>query len=347
MGCTVPSKEEKIYQSAIKKIKERQFPQAIRLLSTLGNYKNGASLTAKLRYIMNGDYIAVEGWSAAAVKADGTVWDKGTNADALNSSGWKGVSALSIRAGYLLALKDDGSLVTTCPWTVQELEQSQVTSTNALSSVVRELPNFQFVKEVHADYPSSIIAVLQDGTVKAADPYLAEDSVSALPSWKNIVAVAGIQDTIYGLKAGGTVEATGTNPNVYAVKDWQHIIAIDGNGIIVGLKDDGTVVAAGENRFGEANVSGWTDIIAIAAGETHTVGLKRDGTVVSVGDNSFGQRDVEKWTDIVAIAAGYYNTLGLKKDGTLVIAGDSSASGVPTADVSDASGLLVPFMDVN
>lgn len=36
----------------------------------------------------------------------------------------------------------------------------------------------------------------------------------------------------------------------------------------------------------------------IAAGRCHTVGLKSDGTVVAVGNNEFGQYDVGSWRDI-------------------------------------------------
>ncbi|HEX7058218.1 MAG TPA: RCC1 domain-containing protein, partial [Bacilli bacterium] len=43
---------------------------------------------------------------------------------------------------------------------------------------------------------------------------------------------------------------------------------------------------------------------AIAAGCRHTVGLKADGTVVAVGNNRYGQCDVSGWRNIVAIAAG-------------------------------------------
>ena len=43
---------------------------------------------------------------------------------------------------------------------------------------------------------------------------------------------------------------------------------------------------------------------AIAAGPRHTVGLKSNGTVMAVGDHKYGQCDVSGWLDIVAIAAG-------------------------------------------
>jgi hypothetical protein len=89
----------------------------------------------------------------------------------------------------------------------------------------------------------------------------------------------------------------------------------------VGRKADGTVVAVGDNDYGQRDVGGWTDIIQVAAGLRHTAGHKADGTVVAVGDNDYGQRDVGGWTDIIQVAAGSYHTVGLKADGTVVAAG--------------------------
>ena len=60
----------------------------------------------------------------------------------------------------------------------------------------------------------------------------------------------------------------------------------------VGLKADGTVVATGSNTYGCCNVAGWSDIVAISAGERHTVGLKADGTVLTVGDDTYDQCSV-------------------------------------------------------
>ena len=52
------------------------------------------------------------------------------------------------------------------------------------------------------------------------------------------------------------------------------------------LKADGTVVAWGDNGEGQADVpAGLTDVIAIAAGTSHSVALKSDGTVVAWGFN--------------------------------------------------------------
>ena len=86
----------------------------------------------------------------------------------------------------------------------------------------------------------------------------------------------------------------------------------------MGVKADGTVVAVGANYDGQCDVSGWTNIVQVAAGRYHTVGLKSDHTVVAVGYNGDGQLEVGGWTDIMQVAAGRYHTVGVKSDGTVV-----------------------------
>ena len=80
-------------------------------------------------------------------------------------------------------------------------------------------------------------------------------------------------------------------------------------------------MAVGYNGNNQLDVSAWKDIKAIAAGAYHTVGLKTDGTVVAAGDGTLGQLKVSSWKNIKAIAAGGYHTVGLKEDGTAVAAG--------------------------
>ncbi len=92
----------------------------------------------------------------------------------------------------------------------------------------------------------------------------------------------------------------------------------------VGLKGDGTVLAAGRNGEGQCSVSGWKGIVAVACGAYHTVGLKSDGTVVAVGRNDEGQCNVSEWTGVKAVACSDYNTLALLSDGTVVATGYQS-----------------------
>ncbi|HBK03501.1 MAG TPA: hypothetical protein DDY87_03755, partial [Clostridiales bacterium] len=76
--------------------------------------------------------------------------------------------------------------------------------------------------------------------------------------------------------------------------EWENITAIAaGSSHLVGLRADGTVIAAGDNGMGQCSVGGWTDIVAVSAGRFHTVGMRSDGTVVVTGSDGYGQCDVE------------------------------------------------------
>ena len=50
-------------------------------------------------------------------------------------------------------------------------------------------------------------------------------------------------------------------------------------------------------------------------------GLREDGTVIAAGSNHSGQCDVETWRDIVFLKTGKNCTLGIDKDGKLWLAG--------------------------
>ncbi|MBR0420783.1 MAG: hypothetical protein IJI66_16600 [Erysipelotrichaceae bacterium] len=91
---------------------------------------------------------------------------------------------------------------------------------------------------------------------------------------------------------------------------------------ILALKPDGTVLATGNNSYGQCNVDDWKDIIQICADPNgaHTVGLKSDGTVLVVGSNAYDQCNVSSWTEIVKVIAHNGITVGMKTDGSLMCA---------------------------
>ncbi|MBQ3079374.1 MAG: hypothetical protein IJC48_05155 [Clostridia bacterium] len=87
--------------------------------------------------------------------------------------------------------------------------------------------------------------------------------------------------------------------------------------------NEGNVLAAGSNQYGQMDVSEWRDIACVAAGAYHTVGLKTDGTVLACGRNDYGQTDVSGWTNVIKIAAGAFDTYALTKDGQILYTGFS------------------------
>ena len=109
----------------------------------------------------------------------------------------------------------------------------------------------------------------------------------------------------------------------------RHTLAVTGSG---------TALAAGDNSYGQCNVSGWSGIRQVAAGAYHSVGLRSDGTVVAVGDNSQNQCEVSGWTDVVAIAAASYDTIGLRSDGSVVASGMHSSLVSGWHDVTFVAG---------
>ena len=150
-----------------------------------------------------------------------------------------------------------------------------------------------------------------------------EDIVSFTLLFKNPSNIAFGDICTICLKSDGTVVATGNNDYGQCdVSDWSDIVSIScGYNHAVGLKSDGTVVVTGNNDYGQCDVSNWKDIVSISCGYYHTVGLKSDGTVVTAGLNNYNQCDVSDWSGIVSISCGYYHTIGLKSDGTVVATG--------------------------
>ena len=104
----------------------------------------------------------------------------------------------------------------------------------------------------------------------------------------------------------------------------------------VGLKEDGTVVAAGSNYYGECNVNHFRYIVQLVAGKGYVAGLRADGKVDFAGvDKKWTPNssthdatrikhyyDTTGWTDVLKLFALPEAIIGLKKDGTVLVTGD-------------------------
>ena len=148
-------------------------------------------------------------------------------------------------------------------------------------------------------------------------------SITANFESKYAPMVAGGAFHTVGLKSDGTVVAAGYNEYGQSdVGSWMDIIQVaTGRWDTLGLRADGTVVSGGWSDYGQLNVGGWTNITQVATSFFHTVGLKYDGTVVAVGENWARQCSVRGWTGIIQVSAGGHHTVGLKSDGTVVAVG--------------------------
>lgn len=138
---------------------------------------------------------------------------------------------------------------------------------------------------------------------------------------------------------GQSVITWGMGPAVVpALPGATNVIALAaGANHALGLRADGTVIAWGENNFGETEApAGLTDAKAIAAGQNFSLALRADGQVVQWGlgpniDTNF----LFSPSDLVALSARGSHALALRKDGTVVAWGQNlyGESSVP-ADLS-------------
>ena len=145
--------------------------------------------------------------------------------------------------------------------------------------------------------------------------YRHDTSPLHVSGWKDMQEVITADVTI-GLRRDGTVISTedgiqearniaalsqGCNPSTTSFK-----------------KKDGTLTQVEQNDWQEA--AKWGRLVEFCVSDTHMVGLMEDGTVTAVGENGSGECEVSEWRDIVAVQATSGCTVGKRADGTFVIA---------------------------
>ena len=113
-------------------------------------------------------------------------------------------------------------------------------------------------------------------------------------------------------------------------EDWEILVertpqtgSASGQGHVVFIKEDGTVISRGDNSFGQRNLSEWSRVAAVAAGYNFTAGLRENGTVLVEGEYN-GKETAERWENIAAIAGGGNHLFGLTMDGKILSAADVS-----------------------
>ena len=240
------------------------------------------------------------------LRADGTVVAAGYNSQGLcNVGAWRDVVAIACGGAHAAGLHRDGTVV-------------------AVGENLRGQCNVGDWREVTAIACGSFhtVGLRADGTVVAVGKN--DYNQCEVGEWQNVVAITCGSKCTVGLCADGTVLATGGAKK--EVSTWRNVVAIactKGDiDDIFGLCSDGTVVT---DVYGRCEVRAWRDVVAIACSDSHAVGLRADGTVLAAGlrgyGNKYGQCNVGAWRDVVAIACGGDYTVGLRSDGTAVAVG--------------------------
>ncbi len=279
------------------------YDQAVEYRIEFGQFNNSALAAGKFNTIL--------------VNPNGTVTVVGDNGyGELAAGSWTDIVAVSAGDRHLVGLRSNGSLVTVGSNDVHQMEVTGWRDIIAISA-----------GDTHT------VGLRSDGTVVAAGfnsmNQCDMDLLMQKAGEKRIVSVAAGYGHTLALLEDGTVIAVGNAEyGECSVSGWTDIAAIyAGSEISVGLKTDGTVVAAGLN-VDKWNLHSWTEVANMACGDYYLVAVKTDGTALAAGTDDYnyseqGQRQVGSWTELVYIAAGNDHTVGIKADGTVVAVGSN------------------------
>lgn len=299
-----------------------KYPFTCRVILALAFLMGAASLPAQtLRGVKA---IAASGGTSFALLSDGTVWGWGEN-----------------RAGGL----GDGTLTNRAA----PVQVSGLTSVTAISQGLA----------VRAD---GTVWKWGADLSPLGDKVVFNDAPVPVKGLSGAVAVAGGWSASLALKSDGTEWAWGffglglfgdgviLAPTPVQVSGLTEVVAV-AQGLAHGLaaRSDGTVWAWGENRAGAmgdgftapspflpspgsstpAQVSGFSGIVAVAAGYGHSLALSGDGTVWASGFNGHGQLgdgttetrttpvQVSGLAGVVKITAGDAHSIAVKRDGSV------------------------------
>ena len=134
--------------------------------------------------------------------------------------------------------------------------------------------------------------------------------------------IAGGDKHLLSLRDDGTVLAAGNNSlGQCAVQDWKDVAAVYASDYIsAGLRTDGTVLLAGRDTLEQA-VSSWQGVTMLAIGDNHILGLTQEGRVLSAGTNSEGCCETGDWEDIQSVFAYNNASFGITAEGKVKVAG--------------------------
>lgn len=199
-------------------------------------------LFAEMCMIISGweDIVAVSsgGHHILALKADGTVLTAGENSKGqCDVSKWKDIVAISAGWDHSLGLKKDGTVVAAGD---NEYGQCDVSKWKGITQISTQL------------YYS--VGLKKDGTVVSAGSYYTDSkdkTLNPVSKWKHIVSVSAGPDNIYGLKSDGTLVML--SPRTLPAQ-WKDLVAFSADYHLLGIQEDGTILAHGGNQGNECEL---------------------------------------------------------------------------------------------
>ncbi len=271
--------------------------------------------------------------SMAGLGTDGSLIKGNTNYGTSTPEEMTGITRVEILSGLdsygtaLIGMTEDNRFITYGD--NRYVLTSQLTAAEQVSQIVE----LEYMDSVGLSYSPAWLD--GDGTLYMEKDFWIEPVLEGC-----VQIVPGNKDQIYcicALMENGTVkvlsaEYEGTLPDgIREAAEWNGITQLAGcsdrfrsDSIILGLKEDGTVVSAATSGFSQMPEGDWTQIDSLYSGDYAIGAIRKDGTARFLEDGpeyNYGQYNTSGWTDLIQLALGQFHTAGLRSDGTVYATG--------------------------
>lgn len=339
--------QESSYKIAFSHYENKEYAEALKLYKTISGYKDTDEFILecekRLQRISHAHTLSAGIRNSIIITSNGNVITAGKNSNnQLSVETWENIVSVDIYGTLTIGLQENGIAKIAGNY-------DKTTDLTVWYDLIDVAAGEQFVVGLKSD--GTVIATGHNG-----------DGQINVENWINVIDIdAGSRFTV-ALTEEKELLFTGFCNN--QIKDfeenkdeWKDVISISasggekggrGRGHTVGLKSDGTLVAVGDNSFGQCDFSDtekWSDIEKVATGDWYTVGLKSDGTVVMTGENLenckyIDEEILNQYDNIVDIAAGYGQTLLLTNDGEVICFGLNDDG--KRDDINGFKGAMIP-----
>ncbi len=252
----------------------------------LGVKSNGTVISAGDNDISVHDWsnivsVAAGGWHFVGLKSDGTVVAVGRNNDGeCGVAGWSDIVAIAASTGITVGLRADGTVVAIGDNDYGECDVDSWKNIIAISA------GRWFIAGLRAD--GTVVATGLNGNKQCSN----------VSDWTDVITIAAAYDETFGIRKDGVALRTQTYGWYKGREDIDNctdMIDIAGDDPVIGVRRDGTIVCSRKL----SNYSKWTNIVRVVGGALGVVGLRSDGTVIAAGEAKIDKIGLDNWKDIM------------------------------------------------
>lgn len=277
---TAEKAKETIYEEALQKYNDDEYEEAIELFEMIEDYKDSKEYIEEcnlcLKRINRNNILAAGVRTSVAITSTNEVRAVGNNvAGQCNVENWEDIVSVDTYGCFTIGLRKDGRVSVAGVY-----DGFDFRGTSAWENIIDVAAGEQFV-----------LGLSENGKVYVETTNASQNIKTE--AWENVMTIDAGWDFAVGLTKNKELLFTGEYGKQLEEyekdKDkWKNVVNIS---------------------------SGGGGDVSTCRSKGHTVGLCKDGTVVAIGDNNYGQCDVEGWTDMIKVVAGDWYTVGLQAGG--------------------------------